>query len=200
MRLVAWWALLSSSCAPVLLVVGWTTAALLEEPGYNPVTQTISVLAAGGRAGYWVLTGTLVAVGVCYLVTALGLHAASLAGRLSLGGGGLAAILLAMFPAPRTGGSLPHGWVVGVGFALLAVWPVLASDRRRGAPWGLRPVPSIAVSALMWAGAVWFLIEVEIHGAVGVAERVVTSGQALWPAVVVTSCLRHSMRKRYPAA
>jgi hypothetical protein len=194
MRLVAWWALLSSTCAPVLLVVGFTTATLLEEPGYNPVTQTISVLAAGGPPGYWVLTATLVAVGACYVATAWGLHAAKLAGRLSLGGGGIAAILLTVFPAPRTGGSLSHGSVVGVGFTLLALWPVLATRRERTAPWGLRFAPSVTVSGLMWVGAIWFLVEEESGGAAGVAERVVTSVQALWPVVVVVSCLWHARR------
>jgi hypothetical protein len=147
-----------------------------------------------------VLTVTLLTVGACYLVTAWGLHAATLAGRLSLGGGGVSAMLLAMFPAPRTGGSLPHGSLVGVGFTLLALWPVLTTDRRGGAPWGLRPVPSIMVTVLMWVGALWFLIELQIDGSPGVAERVVTSAQSLWPVVVVTSCLFHSAPDPDPAA
>lgn len=195
MRLVAWWALISSSCAPVLLVVGFTTATLLEEPGYNPVTQTISVLAAGNHRGYLVLTATLIAVGSCYVATAWGLRAAKLSGRLCLAGGGVAAILLTVFPAPRTGGSLPHGAVVGVGFTLLALWPVLATRRGRRMPWGLRFAPSVAVSALMWIGAAWFLFEVESDGAAGVAERVVTSVQAIWPVVVVASCLWQARRQ-----
>jgi hypothetical protein len=181
-----------------MLISGWTVAALFEEPGYDPVTQTISVLAAGGAKGYWVLTVTLLSVGACYLATAWGLRAATLAGRLSLGGGGVSAILLAIFPAPRTGGSLPHGWLVTIGFTLLALWPVLATDRRGEAPWGLRPVPAIVVSGLMWIGAVWFVIELQMHGSAGVAERVVTSAQSLWPVVVVVSCLRHSARTETP--
>ncbi|MDX6353134.1 MAG: hypothetical protein QOF98_37 [Streptomyces sp.] len=201
MRLVAWWALLSSGIAPVVLVGGWTVAEVLQGPDYNPVTQTISVLAAGAPRVYWVLTAMLVSVGSCYLLTAWGLHAAHLAGRLSLGGGGLSAILLAIFPAPATGGSLPHGSVVTVGFTLLALWPVLATRRRATAatPWGLRPAPSIAVSALMWLGALWFVIELQIHGSAGVAERVVTSLQSLWPVIVVISCLRHSARAKRTA-
>jgi len=200
MRLVAWWALLSSGIAPVILVGGWTVAEVLEGPDYNPVTQTISVLAAGAPRVYWVLTATLIIVGSCYLVTAWGLHAAHLAGRLSLAGGGLSAILLAMFPAPATGGSLPHGSLVTVGFTLLALWPVLATNRRTPtAPWGLRPAPSITVSALMWLGALWFVIELQIHGSAGVAERVVTSLQSLWPVIVVISCLRHSARTKRTA-
>jgi hypothetical protein len=194
MRYAAWWTLLSSGCAPVLLIAGWTTAALLHGPGYDPATQTISVLAADGAGGYWVMTAALIALGTCHLVTAWGLRAASLAGRLALGGGGVAAIVLAAFPAPSSGGSLRHGAVVAVGFTLLAVWPVLATDRGGVAPWGLRPALSVAVSALMWIGAVWFWIEVRSHGAAGVAERVLTSAQSLWPFLVVTSCMGHRGR------
>jgi hypothetical protein len=192
MRLVAWWAVPSSALAPVVLVGGWTAAARLDGHGYDPVTQTISVLAADGAAEYWVLTGILIAMGVCHLVTAWGLRAARLAGRLALAGGGVAAMVLTLFPAPRTGGSFPHGSVVTVGASLLALWPVLAIDRRGGAPWGLRRAPAIAVTALLAVGSAWFLIEVQVHGAAGVAERVLAVAQSLWPLVVVASCLFHS--------
>lgn len=198
MRLVTWWAVVSSSSAPLLLITGWTTASVLAGSGYNPVTQTISVLAADGRSGYWVLTGTLIAQGACHLLTAWGLRAATLAGRLALAGGGVSALMLTLFPAPRSGGSLPHGSVVAVGFSLLALWPVLASDRKGGAPWGLRPVPSLAVSGLMVIGAAWFLVELASHGAAGVAERVLTTAQSLWPVVVVASCLFHARRTEPP--
>lgn len=78
-----------------------------------------------------------------------------------------------------------------MGFTLLAVWPVLAADRDGAAPWGLRPVPSAVATALMGVGAGWFLIEMHRHGVAGVAERIVTCMQSLWPLVVVASCLRH---------
>ncbi|MFC4034345.1 DUF998 domain-containing protein [Streptomyces polygonati] len=198
MRLVAWWALVSSPCAPVVLVVGWETGATLEGSRYDPVTQTISVLAAEGRTGYWVLTGTLVAVGTCYLLTAWGLRAAGPRGRLAMAGGGLAAILLALFPAPRSGGSLPHGFVVGIGFSLLALWPVLGRDGRENAPWGLRPATSITASSLIWVGALWFGIELWTGGAVGVAERALTTAQALWPAVVVGTCVARQRSAEQP--
>ncbi|MFI5758626.1 DUF998 domain-containing protein [Streptomyces sp. NPDC051569] len=191
MRRAAQWALLSSGCAPVLLVGGWTIAQFLQGPGYDPVTQTISVLAAYGAPGYWVMTGILIALGSCYLATALGLRAAALAGRAALGCGGVAAMLLTAFPAPTRGGAFGHGAVVTVGFALLAVWPILAADRRGAAPWGLRPTVSIVASALMVAGATWFLVELQSRGAAGIAERALTFTQSLWPLLVVTSCLRH---------
>ncbi|WP_143652603.1 DUF998 domain-containing protein, partial [Streptomyces sp. 13-12-16] len=62
----------------------------------------------------------------------------------------------------------------------------------RAAPWALRPAVSAVATASMVVGAVWFLVEMHRHGAAGVAERVVTVLQSLWPFVVVTSCLRHS--------
>ncbi|WP_037680123.1 DUF998 domain-containing protein [Streptomyces griseus] len=198
MRVVPKWALFSSGCAPVLLAVGWTVAGLIEGPAYDPVTQTISVLAAYGAAGFWVMTGALVALGACHLLTAWGLRAAALAGRVALGAGGVTALVVAVLPAPSNGGSLRHGSVTVVGFTLLAVWPVLAAQRGRAAPWGLRPVPSVAVTLLMGVGAAWFVIEMQGHGAAGVAERVVTSIQSLWPFVVVTSCLRHADGESFP--
>ncbi|MFD4664874.1 DUF998 domain-containing protein [Streptomyces halstedii] len=134
MRSVPWWALLSSACAPVLLVGGWTVSAVLQGPGYDPGSATISILASDGAQGYWVMTSALVGLGVCDVVTACGLRPAARAGRVALGGGGLSAMLLAFFPAPASGGSLDHGTVVAVGFALLALWPVLAV-RRPGHAW-----------------------------------------------------------------
>ncbi|MGP3983746.1 DUF998 domain-containing protein [Streptomyces sp. KR80] len=194
MRLVPWWVFLSSGCAPLLLVGGWTIAALLHGPGYDPATQTISLLAADGASGRAVMTGAVVALGACHLVTAWGLRAAALAGRVALGAGGVSAIVLALSPQPSSGGSVEHGAVVGVGFTLLTVWPVLAADRTGAAPWGLRPAPSILAGVLMWIGATWFLIELQAHGAAGVAERVVTFAQSLWPFVVVASCMGHYRR------
>lgn len=161
------------------MIGGWTIAALLEGPAYDPAAQTISVLAAYGAAGFWVMTGALLALGICHLLTAWGLRAAALAGRVALAGGGVAALAVVLLPAPSSGGSLRHGSAAAVGFALLAVWPVLAADRSGAAPWGLRPVPSLAATAVMGAGTAWFMIEMQRHGTAGVAERLVTSLQAL---------------------
>ncbi|NGO09356.1 DUF998 domain-containing protein [Streptomyces sp. HC44] len=198
MRVVPRWALLSSGCAPVLFVGGWTVAAALEGSAYDPATQTISVLAAYGAAGFWVMTGALLALGACHLLTAWWLRPAAPAGRVALAGGGVSALVVALFPAPSSGGSLSHGSVVVVGFTLLAVWPVLAADRSGAAPWGLRPAPSIVMTTLMGVGAAWFLVEINRHGDAGVAERVVTCVQSLWPFVVVASCVRHRQNDRSP--
>ncbi|MFD9031340.1 DUF998 domain-containing protein [Streptomyces sp. NPDC059567] len=191
MRSVPRWALISSGCAPVLLAGGWMISADMEGPAYDPATQTISVLAAYGAEGFWVMTGALLALGACHLLTAWGLRPAALAGRVALAAGGVTAFVVAVLPAPSSGGSLRHGSVAAVGFVLLAAWPVLAAVRGRTAPWGLRPAPALAATALMGLGAAWFLVEINRHGPAGVAERLVTCMQSVWPFVVVASCLVH---------
>ncbi|MFE5185941.1 DUF998 domain-containing protein [Streptomyces sp. NPDC056628] len=198
MRRVPRWALLSSGSAPVVLIGGWLIAAHLEGSAYDPVTQTISVLAAYDGQGFWVMTSAFAALGVCHLCTALGLRPAALPGRLALGAGGVTAVVVAMLPPPSSGGSLRHGTVTGLAFALLAVWPVLAADRRTAAPWGLRPAPSFTATAVMLGSAAWFVIELEHDGAAGVAERLVTAIQSVWPFVVVASCLVHRHRRSVP--
>lgn len=182
-----------------MLIAGWTIAALLEGPAYDPATQTISALAAHGAAGYWVMTAALAVLGVCHIITALGLRPAALPGRVALGAGGVAAFVVALLPPPSSGGSLRHGSAVVVGFALLAVWPVLAADRRGAAPWALRPLPSLTATALMLMSAAWFMIEMHYDGADGVAERLVTALQSLWPFVVVASCLRRPAEVEGPS-
>ncbi|MEG3630781.1 DUF998 domain-containing protein [Streptomyces poriticola] len=192
MLLVPRWALLSSGCAPVLLIAGWVVAALLEGPAYDPATETISVLAAYGASGYWVMTGAFVALGTCHLLTAWALRAAAVAGRMALAGGGASAVVVAMVPTPSDGGSLRHGAVAAVGFTLMAVWPVLAARAGTTVPWALRPAPSLVATAVMVVSAAWFVFEMHRQGAAGAAERVVTALQSLWPLMVVISCLRHA--------
>lgn len=184
--------MVSSGCAPVLLISGWTVAARLEGPAYDPVTQTISVLAAYGSAGFWVMTGAMLALGACHLLTAWALRAAALAGRVTLAAGGAAALLVALLPTPSSGGSLRHGSVAAIAFTLLALWPVLATERGGAAPWALRAGPCLAATAAMCAGAAWFVVEANRQGSDGAVERMVTTFQSVWPFVVVLSCVRTS--------
>ncbi|WP_432055955.1 DUF998 domain-containing protein [Streptomyces sp. bgisy022] len=198
MRSVPRWTLIPSGCAPLVLAGGWAVAGRLEGPAYDPATQTISVLASDGAAGAWVMTAALLALGVCHLLTAWGLRAAAPTGRAALACGGVATVVVALVPAPSSGGSLHHGSAVVVGFTLLAVWPVLAADRTRTAPWPLWPAVSLTVTLLMGAGAVWFLFEMDADGAAGIAERAVTSLQSVWPFVVCAACV-HRARAPYRA-
>ncbi|MFD6170028.1 DUF998 domain-containing protein [Streptomyces coeruleorubidus] len=198
MRSVPKWALLSSACAPAVLIIGWMVAAALQGPAYDPAAQTISVLAAPGGSGYWVMTGAFIALGTCHLLTAWGLRPAAAPGRVALAAGGVSALAVALVPAPSSGGSLSHGSVAVIGFIVLAAWPVLAARTGDSVPWALRPLPSLGATAVMAVGAAWFLLELHLHGVAGVAERAVTTLQSVWPFVVALSCLRHSARAAPP--
>ncbi|WP_431037937.1 DUF998 domain-containing protein [Streptomyces sp. P6-2-1] len=196
-RPVPWWALLSAGCAPVVLVTAWGVAEVLQGDGYDPARKTISVLASYGAPGYWLMTAALLVLGACYVTIACGLFPAALAGRAALAGGGVAAMGLTLAPAPPRGGDLGHGAVATIGFVLLAAWPVLAAERHEPhAPWGLRPHVAAWATAVMAAGAVFFLLSLLRGWAPGAVERALTFAQALWPLLVVLSCDRDTVRVR----
>ncbi len=190
MQPVPRWALLSSGCAPVVLVGGWAIAGALQQRSYNPVRQTISALAAYGADYRWVMTGVMIAVGLSYTVTAVGLRSVAFAGRIALACGGVAAILVALSPEPTHGTTVRHTAAAAVGVIALATWPALAADHDRAGPLVLRSWLGALVSSLIMLSALWFLFELRGHGAAGAAERVVTALESLWPFVVVAACLR----------
>jgi hypothetical membrane protein len=188
MRSVPWWALLSAAMAPLFLIGGWTLAAALQPAGYNSVRDTISALAGVGAADRWVMTIGLAVLGTCHVVTALGLRPAAVLGRLLLATGGVATVLVSVFPVPRLGTSDIHRVVAGIGFATLTLWPVLACRRSRPLPWGLRPLVSITAAVVLLGLLVWFVAELSADGTrIGLTERLVAGSQALWPLVVVLS-------------
>jgi hypothetical membrane protein len=188
-RGVPWWSVVSSAAAPVLMVAGWTVAAGLQR-SYDPVADTVSALAAPGAADRWVMTLTFVVVGVCYLVTGLGLRSARMPGRLLLMAAAVAGVLVAANPE-QAGTSLPVGHVIcgTAGCAVLVAWPVAAWRRGPSVPWGLRPAVSAGAVAVLLALVTWFALELVAGGGqVGLAERVFGVAQALWPLTVVVSC------------
>src|SRR5947199_8148923 len=110
MRGVPWWGVLSSAVAPVLLIGGWTVAAGLQPESFDPVSETISALAAQNAADRWVMTLALGAVGASYVLTGLALRPAAWPGRLVLMAGGVATVLVAANPEPAGSGSVPHAF------------------------------------------------------------------------------------------
>jgi hypothetical membrane protein len=189
MRGVPWWGLISSAAAPVLLIGGWTVAAGLQ-PRFDPVTDTVSALAAIGATDRWVMNLVFLLVGTCYIVTALALRSAKTPGRLILIGGAAAGMMVAANPEHAGGfGSVPHFVFASIGFAGLTLWPAAAAQRGPAVPWGLRPGPAAAAVAVQFALLAWFGAEL-ILGThqVGLAERAVGVAQSSWPLAVVLSC------------
>jgi hypothetical membrane protein len=177
------WAVASALVAPVLLIGGFTLAAAQQPPGYNPIRDTISALAARGATDRWLMTGALAGLGACYVATALGLRPARPAGRAVLVGGGIATLLVAAFPQPIHGNSVAHTIAAAVAFTCLGVWPVFAARRQPCAPLLTRAATS-AATAILLGLVIWFVAE--IHGGErGLAERAAAGAEALWPLVVV---------------
>jgi hypothetical protein len=187
LRGVPWCGVLSSAAAPVLLIGGWTVAAALQPGSFDPVTGTISALAAHGATDRWVMTLALAGLGACHITTGLALRPAARPGRLLLMAGGAATIAVAANPLPAGGGgSLPHGLAAGVGFAALAIWPSGGWRRRRSVPASLRPAACAGASIVLLGLLGWFADEIWTGGPqIGLSERMVAGAEALWPLAVV---------------
>ena len=183
-----WWGVISSAAAPLLLVAGWTVAALLQPRSFDAVSGTVSALAAVGAADRWVMTLAFALAGACEVITGLALRPAGPPGRLILMAGGAAVVLVAANPE-HAGGSLSHAFWAGVGFAALVAWPGAAWRRGPSVPWGLRPAVSASAVAILVGLLAWFLLDLVTGGGhAGLAERVMGVTQAAWPLAVVLSC------------
>lgn len=179
------WVPVSASLAPLALIGGWTVAAARQPVDYDSVRDTISALAAAGAEDPWVMTTGLVLVGGAHVATAIGLEEARLPGRLVLGGGGVATVLVAVFAQPSVG----HFPAAIVSFVALAAWPAVS---------GL-PTPGLGrLAAGMLLGLIgWLGVELGRDELVGLVERVAAGAQALWPlAVVVALWSRTRPRRR----
>jgi hypothetical protein len=128
----------SAAGSPVLLIGGWTIAAMLQLPSFNPVTDTISALAALGATDRWLMTLVFMVAGVCDVITGLALRPAAPAGRLILIAGAVAGMLVAAYPEHAGSGSVPHALWASLGFAGLPAWPTWARRRGPSVPRALR--------------------------------------------------------------
>jgi hypothetical membrane protein len=196
-RGVPWWGGISSAAAPVLLIGGWTVAAGLQPRSFDPVTDTISALAAQDATDRWVMTFALLGLGACYVMTALALRPAASPGRLILAIGGVATILVAANPEPVGSGSLPHTIWAATAFIALAVWPAVSLRRGSSVPRGLRPAVCISATAVMLGLLVWFYLELALGGRrLGLAERVLAGAEVLWPLTVIVTSYWSQSRAR----
>lgn len=193
-------AIVSSYLAPVLLIGGTFLAGALS-PGYDPVRQTISELAAGDAPTRVLMTVFFVLTGLSHLVTVTFARGIGMAGRVAFLLGALATLGVAAFPLPTVAGSsATHTAFAMIGFIFLAAWPILGMRFRADYPWLVRPIGSIAGTAILTALCVWFLIIWSSHSSpvVGLVERVAADAESLWPAVVVTALFRRALHHPAP--
>ena len=181
-RAVRNWVLVSAAAAPVALIGGWTLAQTRQSAGFDPVTDTISALAARGADDRWIMTVGLFVLGVCHLVTAAGLTEAAPAGRILLALGGAATVVVAASPQPAAA----HIPAAAVSFGALALWPAFSGlpDRRTG----------IVATAVMLVLLGWLGAELRDGDQLGLSERLLAGFQALWPLLVALVIVRSRRR------
>lgn len=178
-----------------MLLIGGTFIAGALSPGYDPVRQTISELAAGDAPTRVLMTVFFVLTGLCHLVTVTFARGIGVPGRIAFLIGALATLGVAAFPLPSVAGSsAPHTAFAMIGFVALAAWPLLGMRFAADFPWLVRPLGSIVGTAILTIFCVWFLLIWSSHSSpvVGLVERVAADAESLWPAVVATALFRRA--------
>jgi hypothetical membrane protein len=179
-------AFIAAIIGPIQSVLGWTIAGSLW-PGYDPVKQTISDLAANESPVNWIMSSFFVLGGLLTLIAAIYARTLAMPGRVALFLSAICTFGLTVFPTPLVGYSLMHRVFAISSFVLSAGWPILAMRFRKDAPWVIRPLASIVGTALQTALALWFLSTWTDPSAtnVGVWERVVAVSQSFYVSAVV---------------
>ena len=186
MRSIGKPAFVAAIIGPIQSVLGWLIAGSLW-PGYDPVKQTISDLAANESPVNWIMASFFLFGGTLTLVASIYARTLALPGRVALFLSAICTYGLTIFPTPLIGYSLMHRIFAIASFVLSAGWPILAMRFREDAPWVIRPLASIVGTLLQTALALWFLSTWTDPSAttVGVWERVVAVSQSLYISAVV---------------
>lgn len=169
---------------PALLVISFLIGDALQPTSYSPIRQTMSVLAGQGATDNWVMTGALFLIGGCQLATAVGLISVRLPARVLLVVTGLCSIGVAASPEPATGPGVRHLVCAALCAATTAAWPALIARRTPQRPLILNVRVCVAVTAVFAVLLCWVVIETQGGSDLGLAERVTSSVQGLWPLVV----------------
>lgn len=188
------WAVVSAGLSPVLLTGGWLIADSLQPVSYSPIEKTVSVLAGHAGNDRWIMTGALLLVGGCHLVTAAGLGAVRVPARILLIVAGLASIGIAASPEPIRGSTPQHLAWTALGAVTITVWPAFTARRTSPQPLILSVHGSAAVTVVFAALLCWLVIETQGGSELGLAERLTSSVQTSWPFIVALVLRRATPR------
>ncbi len=180
------WTVAAAIAAPVTLVATSSVATMLSASHYDPVGQTLSVLAATPRSAPLMTIG-FVLTAVCQIVTATGLHVLRPAPRLVLAFAGGCGLAVAAMPVSWQAAVGAHLFAAGAGIVTLSMWPVLTMSGSVAAPAACRFRWAVTASVLFAALVAWVLWETQRGGDLGIAERATVVGETLWPLVVAAT-------------
>ncbi|HZC53349.1 MAG TPA: DUF998 domain-containing protein [Mycobacterium sp.] len=195
-----WWAVVSAAAAPVVLLASAAIARSVRTKSYDPFSQSLSVLAVGGRSE-WIMTAGFAISAGCLIVTAVGLRVLPAPPRIALAFAGCCGLAIAALP-DRLGTATAHIAITGVSVILLAIWPVLATSLDASGGWARRARWGVAVSAVFVGLLIWLCYDAWRGVHLGLSERTATTAEMLWPLVVVVSVRRHLRRpqRQHPMA
>ena len=179
-------AVIAAIIGPIQSVLGWTISGALT-PGYDPIRQTISELAANDAPTHYLQSSFFVLGGTLTILAGIFARTLALPGRIALVISGLCTYGLTIFPTPLQGQSPMHLLFAITSFVLSAGWPLAAMRLGKDAPAIIRPKAAILQTAYQAAVAITFLIvwAEPTTTTIGLWERVVTTSQALQVSVVV---------------
>jgi len=183
-------ALYAAYIGPFQSAAGWLIAGSLW-PGYDPVSRTISELAANESPVQLIMSAFFVLGGVLTLIAAIYGRTLAMPGRVALFVAAICTFGLTIFPTPLGDDySIMHRIFAIASFAISAGWPLLAMRNRTDAPWIIRPTASIIGTALQAGLALWFLSSWTdpTNTTEGLWERVVAVSQAAYVSVVIVVC------------
>lgn len=175
---------------PIQVVLGSAIAGSLW-PGYDPIRQTISDLAADDSPVQWIMSSFFILGGTMSLFAAVSAKVLALPGRLAIFVGGLATYGLTVFTTPsQTGYSTAHRVFAIISFILFSAWPLLAMRFKKNYPPVIRPVASVLATVIFTVISIWFLSTWTNPQAtnVGIVERVIAVSQTWYLASVVWIC------------
>jgi hypothetical membrane protein len=184
------WVVICAALAPVLITAAYLIAGALQPSRYDPIRQTISAMAGYAGTDRWLMTGGIILVGACYLLTAAGLTAIRVSARVLLAIAGISGLGIAVSPEPASGPSPQHLAWVTLGAITIAIWPAFTRCHAAPLPAILTPFASAAVTIAFTALLGWLFVETRDGSALGLAERLTTSVQTCWPTVVAVALYR----------
>jgi hypothetical membrane protein len=184
------WAVICAGLPPVLLTGAYLISDALQPTSYSPIRETISAMAGYAGTDRWVMTGGILLVGMCYLLTAAGLSSIRASARVLLVVAGLAGIGIAASPEPSSGPTPQHLAWTTLGAITIASWPAFTARGVSPRPLILTRYGSAAVTAVFAALLGWLVIQTRDGSVLGLAERLTSTVQTSWPFIVAAALRR----------
>lgn len=189
-------AVVAATIGPVQSVMGWFIAGSLWE-GYDPIRKTISDLAANDSPVQAIQTSFFVLGGILSLIAAVYAKSFALPGRVIIFLGGLATFGFAYFTTPsQDGHSDLHRIFAIATFVLFSAWPLFSMRNSSEYPKVLRPTGAVLATVGFAISSLWFLstwTNPEANN-VGLAERLIATGQVTYLSVVIWICWIHGKK------